>query len=137
MAMTEDQWRKLESDANRSFFIVEFMIDGYSVTVQKLPIDKKATRLGLVPYVNGVMALKWLYDDCEERRRFYRSYKKFSYGKAYRAELKKLSKRLLKVLGDNPDKKTTHYSFYWPSFCAMRRHFEKHNTDISLVEGKS
>jgi hypothetical protein len=85
--------------------------------------------------VNGEVRGAWLFEDCEERRRFMRPVKRFLYSKEQRVSYKKVSKRLRQKYGlPDPDITYTSYDFYWTSFRALKRNLIKNNTTIELVK---
>jgi len=51
-----------------------------------------------------------------------------------RAEYKKWSKRDLKYLNIDPNKKFTMFTPLWPSVTAIRRHYQKTFENIELIE---
>lgn len=105
------------------------MCDGYEVTLLLGPISQ--FKNALLVYIGGEIRGKWLSEDCEERRRFFRSVTKSLFSPKERAAWKKLSKKTRIELEERA-KYTTYYS-YWTSFGALKSHFIKHNSKIELV----
>jgi hypothetical protein len=67
--MTKDDWKKAESKLSYPYGRVEFLIDGYNITV--IVVQEKAMKYVLAVYVDGKIDFKCVTDDCEVRRKFY------------------------------------------------------------------
>ncbi|MTI82719.1 MAG: hypothetical protein FH756_02230 [Firmicutes bacterium] len=131
--MSVEDWDKVKERLHHLYDPVKLNCDGYEVT---LMLERQGQfKNGIMVYVNGMFKGKWIVDDCEERRRFYRQIVRSFHSAKGKAELKKISKRLRqKCKALDPDAKYTTYSCYWKSFNALKKHFIKHNDTIELVK---
>jgi hypothetical protein len=127
--MNESDWAKVESALQNLYDPVDLTCDGFRLTLflSRIEIYKNA----IAVYVDGWFKLSWLFEDCEQRRRFFCPETRRVYGKN---EFKKISRRTLKQVGIDPDKTVTRYRSHWTSFRRLRRHLERHNQDIGLIE---
>ena len=90
-------------------------------------------KLVIAFYVNGSCKGKWMQEDCEERRRFFRPVKKSAWNAKSRLAMQKMSKRMLKRMNVDPAETFTVHYPWWTSFKALRSHLVKHNTSIELA----
>ena len=67
--MTSEEWKRAELNLNPLLGHVDFLIDGYNVSVAMIRTSK--TKYSYMVYVNGTFKGTWLNEDCEIRRRFY------------------------------------------------------------------
>jgi len=111
-------------------FIARLDCDGYRLELCPMRSPKNPLHRIIAPYINGVFKGEWLLNDCEERRRFFRSCKVRVWKKGAFA---KTSKRFLRQQGIDPEATTTYYMPSWSSFNSMKRHLVKNNQNISLV----
>ena len=129
--MTEEDWAVVEKRLRNLYSSVTLNCDGYVVYLQLRQISQ--FKLGILVYVNGISKGSWLFEECEERRRFL----PISYLRAYKLKERKMYQRFgkatLKEWNIDLDKKIPLYGFYWTSFQRMKRHFCKNNTTIGLV----
>ncbi len=129
--MTDIEWIDVHSQLCDSYGvgIVKLLVDGYNITL----ITEKSSDLKFVigVYINGKMHFEWMSNDCEERRRFYCQRKKLLISSKKLANLKISEKKRAEIR-----EKNTYYYYqpYWTSFNAMRKHFEKNNSEIKLVK---
>ncbi len=128
--LTKAQWEQIEERLQRFFGHVTLRVDGYKLD---LYVERfKALRLAIVVYVNGKFEGRWLMEDCEERRRFFRPVTHHLMPARARGELvKKLGKRAAQRNG--VFKTYTSYRTYWTSFQALKRHLLKHNESIAWL----
>ena len=129
--MTKEDWKKAEERLFGSFSGVDLMVDGYRVGLR---LTRLKMKLVILPYINGDYKAEWQLNDCEERRRFFRPVTASAWTAKGKRAMKKIPKSHLKKMGIDPDQKNTYYSWAWPSFGPLRRHLEKNNKSISLVE---
>ncbi len=129
--MTKEEWKEVEERLTGLNIPVMLICDGYKVALMLERVDQ--FKNGIMVYVNGCFEGRWIIQDCEERRRFLRPVNKFMYSTKQRSILKKMSKRLRKKIGLDPDAKHTYYHFYWTSFMYLKSHLIKHNSNIELV----
>ncbi len=127
--MTPDDWKSVEAGLFFPFERVKLKCDGFDVALMVRPI--KSLRNGIYVYVNGKLDYKYLIEDCEERRRFYRRIEKPKYSPAEQKDQKRLAKLLKRPSRHNEN--FVSYREYWTDFTAMRRHFCKHNQNIQLI----
>ncbi|TEB10659.1 hypothetical protein [Pelotomaculum propionicicum] len=132
--MNPQEWKEVEKSLENFWSPVSLKCDGYEVTFVLRRISQMKN--GIVVFVNGVFELRWLLEDCEERRRFLCPMEIYVYSKKQREGLKKFSKKLRKSVGlPDPDTKHTYYRFYWTSFISLKKHLIKNNKSIELVRG--
>lgn len=112
------------------------MVDGYKIHLE-LHVNKKL-QASVMVIINGQIKYEWLTTDCEERRRFFQPVSRYVYSLKYRTAMAKLHKkhRLLPDSTGSVDFNKTVIGWYpwWNSFGGMRRHFEKNNQSIELVD---
>ncbi|AEG60035.1 hypothetical protein [Desulforamulus ruminis] len=125
--MTPQDWKEVELSLNSFYKQAVLMCDGYKITLTLGRISQ--FKNGIKVYVNNVLKLKWMIEECEERRRFFRPIKKSLISPKEKAAFKRLSKKA------KLDIKTeyTYYAPYWTSFRALKAHLIKHNKSIELV----
>jgi len=129
--MSTQEWKQIEECLKSFYSPVKIKCDGYYVTLCLRRLDQ--FKNGILIYVNGEIKGKWLLEDCEERRRFFRPVKKSLYSRKQKASLKKISKRLRQKAGlSDPEINYTCYYPYWKSFRALKTHIIKNNSDIEL-----
>ncbi len=131
--MSVEDWDKVEERLQHLYYPVKLNCDGYEVT---LMLERRNQFKNVIMvYVNGVIKGKWLLDDCEERRRFFRKIVKSLHSTKEKKALRKISKRLRKENGLlDPDAKYTTYTWFWTSFNSLKKHLINHNKAIELVE---
>lgn len=133
MAITKDQWQKIEQELSHAFGNVKLKCDSYDVTLQITPVGN--LQYGILVYVNGHWKGKWIVEDCEERRRFFRPVEHFLHSAKERLELLKIygGKRASKEDVERINRKLTSYASHWTSVKSLRRHLEKNNQELVLV----
>ena len=134
--LTKDEWAKVETALSGLIGHVKLKVDGRIITLDRTFIKKN--RLGIIVYVDGTLNLKWCFPAAGEsfaETRYYRPVSRWYWTPASRARLKKKSKRFLKEMGYDPDRKLLHYSYYWTDPAAIRRHYQKIFTSIELIVG--
>lgn len=127
--MIPRDWKEVEESLKNFWSPVKLKCDGYELTLSLERINQ--FKNGIMVYVNGVMKVKWMIEDCEERRRFFRSVTKSFLSPKKKAALKKLSKKNRLQL----EEMTRYISYYpyWTSFRALKSHLIKNNSEIELV----
>lgn len=132
-AITKEQWQEIEANLAGQYGFVTLLCDGYTLTLQVQRIA--ALKYGIFFYVDGHFLGKWFGEDCEERRRFFQPIERFLHDAKFRNELLKIygGKRAPKAQAARINQKRTSYRHYWTSVKALRRHLQKHNADIQLV----
>lgn len=130
--MTKEEWEKAEEALTRFYSTVELNIDGYKVelVLRKISTYKNA----IMFYINGVFKGEWFLNDCEERRRFFRKQERTLLNAKGKAAFKKLSKKRQQEWKEQ----YTYYTYdcFWSSFGSLKRHLEKENKSIELVNIK-
>lgn len=124
--MTKDDWKTAEKQATELFGHVDLMIDGYKITLRLEPYN--SYRNVIMVYINGYFRGNTLFDDCDERRRFYRE--------VSRSLLpSKPPKGIPRKYWDKRRSERTYKSYYpfWTNFTELRRHFVKNNSSIELI----
>lgn len=133
MAITKEQWQKIEQELSFAYGSAKLKCDGYDVGLYVTLID--TLQYGILVYVNGQFQGKWLMEDCEERRRFLRPVERFLYNAKEREQFLKIwgGKRAPKSKVEQYNRKFTTYCNYWMSVKSLRRHIEKNNKEVELV----
>lgn len=126
--MILEDWKVVEERLKSLHWSVELMCDGYNITIRLERLNQ--FKNVILVYVNDEIKMKWLGEDCEERRRFFRPVKKSIFSQKQKASLKKMSKRSGLI---DPDASYTYYAAYWTSFRALKSHLTKNNSTIELV----
>lgn len=130
--MTPQDWKEVEKRLENFWLPVKLKCDEYELTLRLERINQ--FKNAILVYVNGLMKVKWMTEDCEERRRFFRPKKQSAYSQKQKAALRKMSKRLRQKAGlPDPDDTYTYYIPYWTSFKALKSHLIKNNSNIQLV----
>lgn len=127
-AITAQDWKDIERELKSLYSQVKLVCDGYSITVCLEQISQLKNAIAV--YVNGKINLKWLFEDCEERRRFYCQKSRSVYSKKDLAAFKKISKKIFKEM---QAKKIIYYDTHWTSFRSLKAHLIKQNKVIELV----
>lgn len=131
--MTSEEWLLAEKSTLYSYDGCKLMIDGYGVELRLEP--ETLYKKHIAVYVNGKIEGKWLFDDCEERRRFFQPRTRtISKNKAQKELFKRLSKKQQSIW--NEKSKYTYYWPYWGNFASLKRHLIANNKSIELVENK-
>ena len=128
--MTAEDWKKVEDRLSIPYSSAELKIDGYNVTIGHAL--EKPLKYCLVVYIDGVFETKWLFEDCEIRRRFCNRHTK----SLLTAKEKKALKRERKAFREKIIKNSTYvwYEPYWGSFRSLKSHLIKNNKSIEIVE---
>lgn len=128
--LNEEQWKAVEEKATSLYTYASLLVDGYRVDLQLAP-DGPYKNVILV-YVNGKIDWEKLTEDCDERRRFYCPVtKKLLPAKPMKGwKAKEWQKR-------RQETAYTTYFPWWKSFGALKRHLQKNNHDIEIVEKES
>ena len=129
--MNKEDWKKVEDALESLYRIAVLDCDGYKLSLNLVMATKYRNEIRF--YVDGWLYVKWVLEDCEERRRFCRPVHRRKYKKA---SFKGLSKRTLKTWKIDPDEKYTTYGLTWKSFVSLKRHLIANNKEITLVEVK-
>lgn len=129
--MTKEEWKALEMELQFNYGRAKLLIDGFEVSFQ---VTQDKMRLVICVYVNGWMKGEWLVKKTEEATRFCRPVT-FSVYKP--SDIKKLtagmSKASIKQWMPDLSKKLVHYTSYWLSFGALKRHLIANNKVIEVV----
>ena len=132
--MTPQDWKDIEEKLKSFYEQVNLVCDGYRLTLKLERISQ--FKNAIVPYVNGKLDLKWLTEESEERRRFYKPVQSSVYSKQQKAAVKKMSKKRRKEMGlpDSDEKRVAYYMPYWQSFRSLKNHLIKNNQVVELLE---
>lgn len=128
--MTKEEWKQAEEDLKFLFKTVKLNCDGYELALSLQRLD--TYRNVIVFYVNGVFNGKWLLEDCEERRRFFRKEKRSLLTAKGKAQFKKLSKKKQAEWSDKFFYDV--YTPYWTSFKSLKKHLTQNNESIELIK---
>ena len=128
--MTAEDWKKVEDILSIPYSSAELKVDGYNVTIGHAL--EKPLKYCLAVYIDGVFETKWLFEDCEIRRRFCNRHTK----SILTAKEKKALKRERKDFREKIIKNSTYvwYEPYWGSFRSLKSHLIKNNISIEMVE---
>ena len=130
--MNDQEWQCVEEVLSRTYpSSVELDCDGYRVTLDMRLIDP--FRRAVMVFVGGSHRVRWILDDCEERRRFLCPRRSRLWKKRERESYLKIGKKTLQKLGIDPNAFFTTYSPWWTSFKKMRTHFEANNRHVHLI----
>lgn len=129
--MTKEEWAQTEEKLKHQFNPVTLICDGYRLQLQLSRIS--AMSLGITFYVNGWMRGEWIFNDCEERQRFFRPQTKQCYSARQKKIYRGISAKTRKEWQIDLKKTVAYYSFYWTSFRALKAHLIKHNQSIELL----
>lgn len=134
--VTSQEWKEAEERLKSLWSPVKLKCDGYDLALCLERIGQ--FKNGILVYINGVMKMEWLAEDCEERRRFLRPVKKSVFSQKQKAALRKVSKRVRKENGlPELDASYIEYVPYWTSFRALKSHLIKHNSEIEMAGGET
>lgn len=112
---------------------VALICDDYNVLLRTVHI--KPRRGAIIAYINGKHLGKWLIEDCEERRRFFRETSRYLHSTQTRRLMRKAlggaqcSKENLARINE----RFVSYSGFWFSAPALLRHILRHNRSVELV----
>ncbi len=129
--MTNEEWAQAEKELKHLHNPVTLICDGYRLQLQLTQIGPMS--LGITFFVNGWMRGEWIFNDGEERRRFFRPVQTPVHSAKSKRLYKGMSAKTLKKYDIDLNKTFTTYSFYWASFAALKRHLVKNNTSIQLA----
>ena len=130
--MNRKEWQAVEEALKSLYGQVILKIDSYEVTLR---LDRISTyKNGIMVYVNGKFRVQWIFEDCEERRRFLRKKERSMITPKQREAYKKMSKRLQKEYKEIYNRKYESYDFYWTSFNSLRRHLIENNESIEVIK---
>lgn len=124
--MTPEDWKYVEERLKGLFSPVVLDCDGYRLHLELKRISQFKNAICF--YVDGFFKVKWVLDDCEERRRFFRPITKRMLPKK---ASKGISKKMVKQFG--LDKTYTNYRGDWTSFRSLKSHLIKNNKEITLI----
>ena len=125
--MDRADWKTVEERLVYPGATIRLRADGREVTLQ---VHREGIRMQIGVYVDGWMRGEWIFNDCEERRRFMRP--KVRKPKPYtRSQIRALGKNWCE---EQIKRHTvTYWLPYWPSVRLLRRHFEANNESIELI----
>lgn len=127
--MTKEDWDFVEARCSHPYGHVQLMCDGFTLDLKVESLEK--LKYVIATYVNGCVKGKWLLEDCEERRRFFRPATRPILNKQMQKQEKEFA-RIMKRPSRHA-KTFTVWMSYWPSFGPLRRHLIRNNTDITLI----
>jgi ribosome-associated translation inhibitor RaiA len=130
--LTEEQWKQIDEKLSGAWGSVELNIDGYNIFLAVQSI--KRFNQAIVVYINGKIDFS-LIKESEEAKRFWQLRRRFIYPLKIRTRAKNIrNKALREDLYKNIDKTIDTYWPWWNSLKALRRHLEKNNQSIELVD---
>ncbi|MFZ6872847.1 hypothetical protein ACO0LF_12345 [Undibacterium sp. Di27W] len=133
MPITKEQWKEIEGQLSLTWGSVDLKIDGYNINLRVEP--QKARTYAVMVYLDYKFEWKWAFDGTEEAKRFCRTVSKFMFKPKERAVMVKMhgGKRCPKAELEQINRKFYFYSPLWSSVPAMRRHFEKNNHSLEVI----
>lgn len=129
--MTKEQWEEVKQALTSLFSIVELKVDGYNVILQLQRVSVYKNEISF--FIDGKFKGEW-FEECEERRRFFKKSRKSILNAKGKQKFKKLSKKVQKEWEEKYF--YDEYSPFWSSFSALKKHLEAENESIELVEIK-
>ncbi len=130
--MTKEEWDEVERKLVFPGSYVCLKIDGYDVSLNVQHLTANKLTHVIMVYVNGLFKGKWLIEECEERKRFFRKSSHDSMSRKLKESLKKEPKSVQKLVNKHNHKHDVYFP-YWNSFRSMKSHFIKNNSSIELV----
>lgn len=124
--LTSQDWESIEKKLESFCRPVKLWIDGYRITLLLERLNNYKNIISV--YVNGGISGKMLIHDCEERRKFFRC----SNRNLYKRPIKKISRKRLRILNIDPDKKIQVYYPWFLSFRSLKAHLIKNNQIIEF-----
>ena len=113
----EKVWKEIEERLRFSGYAL-LLCDSDEVTLRVIAHADNWLQMAIYVFVNGKFGSK-------EGERYSMTRFKYAYTDESRRKAKKMSKKRLKDLGLNPDKKYHFHEPRWTSFQSMKRHFCK------------
>lgn len=133
--MTKDEWKEVERALELTFNSVKLNVDGYNIT---LILEREtAFKNRISVYIDGTFKMKWLFEDCEQRKRFTNKRTKSLVRKSTLNNGKKVSKRQEKLNEEflkSESNKYHYYLPYWYNFNSLKKHLIANNENIELIE---
>lgn len=127
--MTNEDWAYVEESLKIPFKFVTLECDGYKLDLCLQRIN--TYKMAICFYVNGYLKCEW-FNDCEERRRFFKRAEKSILTPEGKKKFKKMSKKKQAELHDSYFYET--YAPYWTSFKSLKKHLIENNESIELIE---
>jgi hypothetical protein len=135
MALTNEEWKKIEYQATSPMLSAKLLIDGYEIALQAHR-GTSPLLYQIMVWVNGKFRGEWLISESPEaqeiRRRFYNTIVKHINS---RIALKKMGYRKSEVEEKYKKHSVSHATPLWNTFSRLKRHLVKNNTKISMVVG--
>lgn len=130
--MTKEEWSQVEEALKSIFSMAQLKVDGYKITLRLERLDTYRNRI--MVYINEQFKGKWLIEDCEERRRFFRKREKSLITAKQKKDLNKLPKKFKKEHEEWFNRSYIYYEPYWSSFNSLKKHLIKENESIELIK---
>jgi hypothetical protein len=134
---TKAKWAEFDRTLSRPYESIKLMVDGYKLRLATV-MEKRT--VVIQPYINDTFKGAWLFDDCEERRRFLRKSTKHLYTKKERDERIKAAKSLrpgkatIARVQQGLNKTFDHWHVNWSTPATLRRHLIANNHNIEIVD---
>lgn len=131
--MNKSDWDKVKGALGCTGGKVDLDCDGYNISLIRLP--ESYMKDWIMVFIDGKTLFQKALKDCEERRRFCREVKRKLPLKDFGMSGKEYSK-LSKTRRKEFDGRRTFITFYpaWNNVDTLRRHFEKNNENIKLID---
>lgn len=133
MAITKEQWEEITGTLSMPWGSVDLKIDNFIVNL-RVEYVKEMT-FGIKVYIDKKIEHRWIFDGTDEAKRFFCPISKFIFSAKERALYTKLNggKRCPKAELERINRKYVYYRPFWSNFKTMRRHFEKNNHSMEVV----
>ena len=124
MTISAEQWDKAAKDLESFYSLVKFQLGDMTVTyvLERTSVFNNA----IMTYVNGQFNPAWMQmKDSHPEQQFLNTKWSYVWPAKSRKQAKKMSKKLRKEMGIDPDKKAEFYVPTWTSISALIRHLKK------------
>jgi hypothetical protein len=124
MSISAEQWNKAAKDLESFYSLVKFQLGDMTVTyvLERTSVFSNA----IMTYVNGEFKGAWgSKDKSHPEQQFLNTKWGYVYDAKSRNRGKRMSKKLRKELGIDPDKKVEYYTPLWTSISSLIRHLKR------------
>ena len=127
--MTTEDWKQLE-ESLRTYEFTRLIVDGNELTLSEV---RSGNKVSIMLFVNRYCTVEEIE---ENQRKYLFEQKRAVYTGKRKREIKKVSKRFLREVGIDPDRKVSVRSPFFPSFRALKSHLTKNNTSIEFKKSE-
>jgi hypothetical protein len=141
MAITPEQWKLLQQRLECGLFGEALLqCDEYTIRLHRMRLKGLKQTIGVFVKQENEYVFKgmWVFEDCDQRRRFFRPVTKFVFPKKFRDQCAKHNRQAKRYkMNDQTvfdhDKKVTFYVCDWPRFAALKKHLIANNKEITWL----